>query len=171
MARIAVLNRRCGHLLANPWTPFQQHLPALPSILSVLCRPNSGAAAGCRIGGQVDSGHGPFRSDGRTGHGREPPTGTRSASTVGPGAPGRRVSAGRHGCSPVRIALIHEGRFIRRALESPILPSWSGRLPRTVAEIKALLVAQRAAVVAGLPGEFFRLDEQNACAILRLYRP
>jgi DNA-binding GntR family transcriptional regulator len=62
--------------------------------------------------------------------------------------------------APVRVSLIHEGRFIRRALEAANLAELVRTItPAQVAEIKALLVAQRAAVVAGLPGEFFRLDE------------
>ena len=63
--------------------------------------------------------------------------------------------------APVRVALIHEGRFIRRALEAANLAELVQTItPAQIAEIKALLVAQRAAVAAGLPGEFFRLDEQ-----------
>lgn len=63
--------------------------------------------------------------------------------------------------APVRVALIHEGRFIRRALESANLAELVRTItPAQIAEIKGLLAAQRTAVVAGRPGEFFRLDEK-----------
>ena len=63
--------------------------------------------------------------------------------------------------APVRVTLIHEGRFIRRALEAANLAELVRTItPAQVAELKEILAAQRGAVDAGRPDEFFRLDEK-----------
>jgi DNA-binding GntR family transcriptional regulator len=62
--------------------------------------------------------------------------------------------------APVRVTLIHEGRFIRRALEIANLQELVRTIaPPQVVELRRVLALQRAAVEAGRADEFFRLDE------------
>jgi DNA-binding GntR family transcriptional regulator len=62
--------------------------------------------------------------------------------------------------APIRLDLIHEGRFVRRSLESANLAD----LVRTVGDgqlegIRSLVAAQRGALGEGKVDEFFALDE------------
>lgn len=62
--------------------------------------------------------------------------------------------------SPVRLGLLHEGRFVRRALECENLVELVKVVtPEQIAELEDLLARQRQVLDAGRPNEFFALDE------------
>ena len=62
--------------------------------------------------------------------------------------------------APVRLGLIHQSRFIRRALECANLADLVKCVnDAQLAELEGLIAGQRAALDAGCTDEFFRLDE------------
>jgi DNA-binding transcriptional regulator YhcF (GntR family) len=62
--------------------------------------------------------------------------------------------------APIDIEALQEGCFIRRSLECANVEELASHVtPRELAALRGLLAAQRAAIDARQPDEFFRLDE------------
>ncbi|HXH01836.1 MAG TPA: GntR family transcriptional regulator [Candidatus Competibacteraceae bacterium] len=62
--------------------------------------------------------------------------------------------------APVRMSLVQQGLFVRRAIECANLAELAAVIsPEQIAELRELLAAQRDAIRSGRIEEFFRLDE------------
>lgn len=73
--------------------------------------------------------------------------------------------------APIDIEALQEGCFIRRSLECANVEELASHVtPRELAALRGLLAAQRAAIDARQPDEFFRLDEAMHQRLFELTR-